>query len=235
MKTKRNAKRKLTPILTSTIPDRVRRDDEPHMVGYARVSMTDQNNQRQVDELVRYGVAACDIFSDTASGKNMDRPGWFNCWRNLHEGDLLVVLSLDRLGRNLVEIVQLIQALHDRQINLRVLTMDIDTRTSIGQFVFHIMAAFAQFERELIVERTMHGLLKARDRGVVGGAKPTYSDEQIIDAMQKAENNYEKAARLIGAKKITMIRRWKTIQAGGYSLAEIAKRLPLPSRDAAHG
>jgi DNA invertase Pin-like site-specific DNA recombinase len=203
----------ITPILTSTVPDRVREDDEPHMVGYARVSMSDQNNQRQVDELVKFGVAACDIFSDKASGKSMDRPSWNNLWRNMQRGDLLVVLSLDRLGRDLLEILQMVQELHDRGINLKVLTgIEIDTRTATGKLIFHVFAAFAQFERELIVERTMHGLEKARERGVVFGTKPTYSDEQIIEAMQKTNNNYEKAGKLIGAKKITMIRRWKTIQ-----------------------
>lgn len=214
LKSKRRSKAgKLIPILTSTVPDRVRDIGDPHMVGYARVSMSDQNNQRQVDELVRYGVAAVDIFSDTASGKTMDRPGWFNCWRNLQKNDLLVVLSLDRIGRDLVEVVRTVRALHEKQVNLRVLNLDIDTRTPVGQFVFHIMAAFAQFERELIVERTLHGLQKARERGVVGGVKPTYSDQQIIDAMQQTNNNHNKAGKLIGAAKITMIRRWKTIQA----------------------
>jgi DNA invertase Pin-like site-specific DNA recombinase len=191
---------------------KIRLADMPHMVGYARVSMSDQKNQRQVDELVGYGVAADDIFSDTASGKNMKRPGWTDCWRNLQKGDLLVVVSLDRIGRDLLEVIRTVRDLRDKQVNLKVLNMDIDTRTPIGEFAFHIMAAFAHLERQLIVERTMHGLEKARERGVVGGAKPTYSDAQIIDAMEKENNNFTKAANRLGATRITMFRRWKAIQ-----------------------
>lgn len=190
---------KSAPILASSI-------------GYARVSISDQNNHHQVAELIKFGVAACNIFSDHARGRNMERDGWINCWQILKEDDLLVVLSLDRLGRDLREVVRIVSALHDRRINLRVLSMNIDTRTSIGEVVFDVIAKFEQFERELIAERNMHGLQKARERGVVGGAKPIYSDEQIIEAMQKTNNNYEKAGKLIGAARITMIRRWKIIR-----------------------
>src|SRR4051812_5320589 len=94
---KRKVDRKPVPILSSTVPDRIREAGDPHMVGYARVSVYDQNNQRQVDELVRFGVGAVDIYSDVASGKNMARPGWIACWRNLQKGDILVVQALDRL------------------------------------------------------------------------------------------------------------------------------------------
>lgn len=180
------------------------------MVGYARVSMSDQNNQRQIDELVRFGVAAVDVFTDVASGKNMDRPGWEACWKDLREGDLLVIHSLDRLGRDLLEVVKTIRALHDKGANLKVLSMDIDTRTPVGQLIFHVMAAFAQFERELILERTRHGLAKARERGVVGGRQRKWTDEQIEEAVRL--HGVLGAARALKASKVTIIRRMREIE-----------------------
>lgn len=209
-KTARRRARKPVPVVTSTVPDRERRPDEPHMVGYARVSMSDQNNQRQIDELVRFGVAAVDVFTDVASGKNMDRPGWEACWKDLREGDLLVIHSLDRLGRDLLEVVKTIRALHDKGANLKVLSMDIDTRTPVGQLIFHVMAAFAQFERELILERTRHGLAKARERGVVGGRQRKWTDEQIEEAVRL--HGVLGAARALKASKVTIIRRMREIE-----------------------
>ncbi|MGI4811922.1 MAG: recombinase family protein [Janthinobacterium lividum] len=199
------------PIVTSTVPDKVRAEGDPPMIGYARVSMSDQNNQRQIDELVKAGVAAVDIFTDTGSGKSMDRPGWLACWRQLDEGDVLVVHSGDRLGRNLIEVMKVIEDLHKRGVTLKILTMDLDTRTPVGRMIFSVMASFAQFERELIHERTMHGLQKARERGVVGGRAKTYTNEQILEAMKKY-GSHEKAGKAIGASKITMIRRTKEIE-----------------------
>jgi DNA invertase Pin-like site-specific DNA recombinase len=83
---------------------------------------------------------------------------------------------------------------------------------NVGRLIFHILMTVAQFEREWSNERSMHGLMKARERGTLGGRHKTYTDEQITDAMAKAKNNYEKAAKLIGARKITMIRRWKKLK-----------------------
>jgi DNA invertase Pin-like site-specific DNA recombinase len=165
-------------------------DDPPperpqHMVGYARVSMSDQNNQRQIDELTKFGVDPRDIFTDSASGKTMNRPGWKALAKDIREGDLLVVHALDRLGRSIVDVIRTIEELEKRGVMVKVLTMDIDTRTPIGRFVIHIMAAMAQMERELIVERTRHGLAKARERGRTGGRPQRITDEQVKDAIRR--------------------------------------------------
>lgn len=183
------------------------------MIGYVRVSMGDQNNQRQVDELAKFGVNPVDVFGDKASGKNMDRPGWRACFRELQEGDHLVVWSIDRLGRNLGEVIRVEQELREKGVTLKALAQDINTGTAAGRLIFHILLTVAQFEREWSNERSLHGLIKARERGVRGGRLRTYTDQEIAKAMKKTKGNYEKAATLIGAKKITMIRRWRTMPA----------------------
>lgn len=162
------------------------------MVGYARVSMDDQSNQRQIDEIVKFGVDPRDIFTDMASGRDMKRPGWAACWKDLRgpegdnpHGDLLVVHAIDRLGRDMLQVCQTLKALHEKGCALKVLSMDIDTRTPVGYFTFSIMAAFAEMERKLILERTMHGLAKARERGVIGGTVAKYSHQEILDAAEK--------------------------------------------------
>ena len=159
---------------------------KPHLVGYARVSTKGQTNQRQLDELLRYGVAADQVFQDTASGKSLNRPGWRNLWRHLREGDVLVVLAADRLGRNLVEIVQMVEKLRGRGVGLKVIQNgDIDTTTLTGQLIFNILALMADWERKLALERTKHGLETARERGRVGGRAPKISDQQVDDAIAR--------------------------------------------------
>jgi DNA invertase Pin-like site-specific DNA recombinase len=182
------------------------------LVGYVRVSTSDQSIQRQVDELVKYGVALVDIYADTASGKNLDRPGWELCWKQLEPGDVLVVHSLDRLGRNLLEVIQLEKQIQAKGCTLKVLAQDINTSTPTGRLIFHILMTVAQFEREWNLERTMHGLQKARERGVKGGALPKFNDEEIAAAMEKNSYNLRLAAKAVGCSKVTMMRRWQSIQ-----------------------
>lgn len=162
------------------------------MIGYVRVSMDDQSNQRQIDEIVKFGVHPDDIYADQASGKDMKRPGWEACWKDLRgpeqvggHGDLLVIHAIDRLGRDMLQVCQTLKALHDKGCALKVLSMDIDTRTPVGYFTFSIMAAFAEMERKLILERTMRGLAKARERGVIGGATARHSHQDILDAAER--------------------------------------------------
>lgn len=155
--------------LTAEMPAR----NGPQMIGYARVSMSDQTNRRQIDALVQFGVPEHNIYLDEASGRTMRRPGWQAAWKDLRPGDLLVVHAIDRLGRDIVEVVQTIRDLHEMGANLKVLSfMDIDTRTPQGKLIFTILAAMAQWERELIVERTKQGLEAARARGRFSGAPP---------------------------------------------------------------
>jgi DNA invertase Pin-like site-specific DNA recombinase len=208
---KRGYRKRPKPLLTytTTVLVRKRDKDAPHFVGYVRVSTSDQDSQRQVDELASYGVNPIDVFGDTASGKNMERPGWKACFHELQEGDWLVVWSIDRLGRDLGEVIEIEKALRKKGVTLKALAQDINTSTAAGRMIFHILMTVAQFEREWSNERAMHGLLKARERGTKGGRRQTYTDVEIANAMRRTKGHYEKAGKLIGAKKITMIRRWQ--------------------------
>lgn len=145
------------------------------LIGYARVSKADgsQVHDLQRDALVRAGVEAGNIYEDSASGKKEDRPGLVACLKALRRSDTLVVWKLDRLGRDLRHLVNLVDDLTKRNIGLKVLAGEgasIDTSTANGRLVFGIFAALAEFERALIIERTKAGLAAARARGRNGGA-----------------------------------------------------------------
>ena len=144
------------------------------LVGYVRVSKADgsQVTDLQRDALLAAGVGRAHIYEDTTSGRRDDRPGLAACLKALREGDTLVVWKLDRLGRDLRHLVNTVHELTTRGIGLKVLTGQgaaIDTTTAAGKLVFGIFAALAEFERELIVERTRAGMAAARARGRHGG------------------------------------------------------------------
>jgi DNA invertase Pin-like site-specific DNA recombinase len=178
----------------------------PMMLGYVRVSMSHQNTQRQVDDLVRAGVAPVDIFGDHASGKDMERPGWKACVRDLQAGDMLVIHSLDRLSRNVVDTMTTLEELAGKGVRVKVLTLDFDSQTPIGRFVFTMMSAFAQLERETIQLRTLHGLESARLRGRIGGAKLIWTKKQVA-AAYKVHKTYEATAKALGCARITVVRK----------------------------
>jgi DNA invertase Pin-like site-specific DNA recombinase len=134
-----------------------------HLLGYARVSTTDQQPQLQVDALQRAGCYR--VFTETASGARTDRPVLEQLLDQLRPGDTLVVWKLDRLGRSLRHLVDTVTGLADRGIGFRSLQEAIDTTTPGGKLVFHVFAALAEFERDLIRERTSAGLAAARARG----------------------------------------------------------------------
>ena len=144
------------------------------LIGYARVSKADgsQVHDLQRDALTKAGVKSAHIYEDNASGRRDDRPGLEACLKALRTGDTLVIWKLDRLGRNLRHLVNLVGDLTAREVGLKVLAGEgasIDTTTANGRLVFAIFAGLAEFERELIVERTMAGLQAARARGRHGG------------------------------------------------------------------
>ncbi|GAA4759169.1 recombinase family protein [Citricoccus nitrophenolicus] len=144
------------------------------LVGYMRVSKADgsQATDLQRDALLAAGIEPAQLYEDKASGKKEDRPELVSCLRSLRDGDTLMVWKLDRLGRDLRHLVNIVHDLTERGIGLKVLTGQgaaIDTTTASGKLVFGIFAALAEFERELISERTMAGLASARARGRKGG------------------------------------------------------------------
>jgi DNA invertase Pin-like site-specific DNA recombinase len=183
-------------------------------IGYARVSKSDgsQTLDLQIDALRLSGVALEQIFSDQASGKAADRPGLESCLRALREGDVLVVWKLDRLGRSLKDLVNMVHGLVERGIGFKVLTgqgADIDTTSASGKLVFGIFAALAEFERELIRERTIAGLAAARARGRRGGRRFALSKNQVVfaqSAMQKRETSVSELCRELGIQRAALYR-----------------------------
>jgi DNA invertase Pin-like site-specific DNA recombinase len=136
-----------------------------NLVGYARVSTDDQNLDLQLNALREAKVPEGQIFKEHISGVAKNRPQFEKAMKHLRRGDVLVVWKLDRLGRSLEELVTLIKSFDDRGIELRSLTEGIDTTTALGRLFYHMMAALAQFERDLISERTKAGLEAAKERG----------------------------------------------------------------------
>src|ERR687893_767691 len=145
------------------------------LIGYARVSTQDQTLNLQKDALEKNGCSK--IFTDTASGAKAERIGLEEALEYVREGDTLVVWRLDRLGRSLKHLIETISQLDTRKIGFKSLTENIDTTTSGGKLIFHIFGALAEFERDLIKERTQAGLEAARERGRRGG-RPKVLDER---------------------------------------------------------
>lgn len=151
------------------------------LVGYARVSTAEQSLDLQRDALTSAGCET--IYTDVASGARDDRPGLGEALKALRKGDVFVVWKLDRVGRSLPHLVQLVTELQNKDVGFRVLTDNIDTTTATGRLVFHLFAALAEFERSLIVERTRAGLDAARARGRQGGRPPKMTPAKIRMAM----------------------------------------------------
>lgn len=174
-------------------------------IGYARVSTKGQLLDRQLDSLT---VAGCRrIFADKKSGKNAERPELKACHAFLQEGDTLVVPSLDRYGRSLQDLVNMVAELRSRGIGFQSLHEALDTTTPGGRLIFHVFAALAEFIRELIVAGTHEGLAAARARGKKGG-RPTVVNTELIraarDMLPNPENSVASIARLLGVSVGTL-------------------------------
>jgi DNA invertase Pin-like site-specific DNA recombinase len=158
------------------------------LIGYARVSTQDQHLRLQLDALKSAGCLK--IFTDTISGTKQDRKGLEEALQYLREGDSLVVWRLDRLGRSLKDLIERLTELHTRNIGFKSLTESIDTTTSGGKLIFHIFGALAEFERDIIRERTNAGLSAARARGKKGGRpkSPLSEEKRLQLAKQMYEN-----------------------------------------------
>jgi DNA invertase Pin-like site-specific DNA recombinase len=177
------------------------------LIGYARVSTTDQKAELQVDALK---VAGCDrVFTDKASGSMANRPQLDRMLDHLRPGDVVIVWRLDRLGRSLKNLIALVEELAEKNVGFRSLSESIDTTTANGRLFFSIMGALAEFERELIRERTMAGLAAARARGRVGGRPSKMTPEKVKVAREmydSKEHTVEAIARTIGVSRKTVYR-----------------------------
>lgn len=146
------------------------------LIGYARVSTAVQNRAMQLDALKRAGCKR--IFEDTASGARSDRPEWARLMDTVRKGDVIVVWKLDRAGRSLRHLIDVANDLSARGVGLRSLHENLDTSSSSGKLVFHVFGALAEFERDIIRERSKAGLEAARARGRVGGRRFSLTEEQ---------------------------------------------------------
>src|SRR5699024_10672599 len=175
------------------------------LIGYARVSSHDQNLELQRDALE---AAGCEkVFEDKTSGARIERPEWQRAKDHLRQGDTLVVWRLDRLGRSLKHLITTIEELDERGVGFRSLQENLDTTTSGGRLIFHVFGALAEFERELIRERTMAGLAAARARGRKGGRPRKLNDKQIEMAHQLLKDpnqQVSEVAKMVGVARSTL-------------------------------
>jgi DNA invertase Pin-like site-specific DNA recombinase len=184
------------------------------LVGYMRVSKADgsQTTDLQRDALLAAAIEADSLYEDKASGKKEDRPQLAACLKALRHGDTLVVWKLDRLGRDLRHLVNIVHDLTERGIGLKVLTGQgaaIDTTTASGKLVFGIFAALAEFERELISERTIAGLASARARGRNGGRPYKMTPAKLrlaMASMGKPETKVSELCTELGITRQTLYR-----------------------------
>jgi DNA invertase Pin-like site-specific DNA recombinase len=184
------------------------------LIGYMRVSKADgsQGLDLQRDALLAVGVKPSQLYEDQASGKKDDRPGLEACLKSLRDGDTLIVWKLDRLGRNLRHLVNTIHDLMERKSGFRVLSgqgTPIDTSTAGGRLIFGIFAALAEFERELIRERTIAGLSSARARGRNGGRPYTMTPAKLRlaqAAMAKRDSTVGDLCKELGVTRQTLYR-----------------------------
>ncbi|CUB00765.1 recombinase family protein [Thiomonas bhubaneswarensis] len=174
-------------------------------IGYARVSTDDQHLDLQRDALTWAGCSA--IYEEAASGKSAARPELEQCRKALRAGDTLVVWRLDRLGRSLPDLVQIVADLEQRGVGFESLTEKIETSGAAGKLLFHVFAALAEFERGLIRERTQAGLAAARARGRAGGRKPKLDDQQVREIkalLRDPDIQVAEVARRYGVSRTTL-------------------------------
>ena len=184
------------------------------LIGYARVSTAEQTLALQQDALTRGG---CDrIFTDTSSGAKTERPGLAEALDFVRAGDTLVVWKLDRLGRSLPHLLQTVAGLQERGVGFKSLTEQLDTTTSGGKLIFHIFASLAEFERDIIRERTRAGLAAARARGKQGGRPKAaaLNDPKKVALAQRLyddpDNSIEDICKTLRVSRSTLYRYIKT-------------------------
>lgn len=191
------------------------------LIGYARVSTEDQNLDLQVDALRAHGVKDHFLFTEKASGAKAKRTELEAALRMLRPEDTLVVYRLDRLGRSLKELTTIVDSLAERQVEFVSLTEHIDTSSAGGRLIFNVFGAVAQFERDLISERTKAGLRAARARGRKGGRAPKLNAGQAKEAAQLLEDNptltYARVASMFNVGRATL---YRTFQRHGIEVRD---------------
>ncbi len=182
---------------------------ETKTVFYARVSTRDQKADLQLDAARRLGIPVEDIFVEKASGIRHDRPILEKALATLNAGDTLACYKLDRIGRSLAHVTKLLKDLEARGIYFRTVEGDLNTKTSNGKLLLHILGSVAEFERDLILERTKAGLEAAKKRGKRLGPPLTWSPEMAKKArilMMKDGLNADDAAKVLGVSRRTLFR-----------------------------
>jgi DNA invertase Pin-like site-specific DNA recombinase len=176
------------------------------LVGYARVSTDDQTTRLQLDALRAAGCVV--IHEDSASGSSRSRPGLERALEDLAAGETLVVWKLDRLGRSLPHLLEVAELLRGRGVALRSLTEHIDTGTPAGKMLYAILAAMAEFERDVIRERTKCGMAAARARGEHIGRRPAMTPTQILEARKMRDRGEPSShiARVLRVSRSTLYR-----------------------------
>jgi len=181
--------------------------------GYARVSTESQNLDRQIDALKKYGVDH--IYNEKLTGTKRERPELTKMLERMTAGDTVVVESLSRLGRSTKDLIELTEVFHNKGVNLVSLKESIDTSSSTGKLLFTLMSAIAQFERDVISDRTREGLNSARARGRVGG-RPKTNPDSVKKAMKlhsTRQYSVKEIEELTGVKKDTLYRNIQKIGA----------------------
>ena len=183
------------------------------LYGYARVSTSTQSLDMQLDALKGAGVSPGNIYQDVISGRYESRPGLDVLLGTIRPNDTLVIWRLDRLGRSLSHLVTLMSDLTNKGIYLKSVTGGLDTSTSTGRMIAGIFASLAEYERELIQERTLAGLEAARQRGVTLGRRPALTPSQVKAAKQLVDSNgMTETARILEVSRTTL---WRALAALG--------------------
>lgn len=177
------------------------------ITGYARVSTSGQELEAQIHALKQAGADV--IYSDIGSGAKFDRPEWMACLKSLHRGDILCVVRIDRIGRSLKNLIEIMDELSSREIQLRSLSEPMfDTTTPTGKLAFAMAAAFAEYERALIANRTTEGVAAARANGKRLGRPPALTKEQedLINKMHASGESISALSRAFNVSRKTIYR-----------------------------